>query len=428
MTVGLRSRTADRVKRVIVMVGLPARGKTHIARRVTRYLKWQGVDARIFNVGSYRRERLGARQPHSFFDPDNDDGRAARRAMAEAALSDVLAWLEDGGEVAIYDATNITRARRDWVQSTLEAHDVEVVFLESVCNDPAIIDNNVRQTKIRSPDYVGVDPEAAVRDFRARIAHYERSYEPLDDAVKYIRLVDVGRQVVINRIRGWLLGSIVNLLTCVHLEPRTIYLSRHGESEYNALGRIGGDSDLTDAGARYAGRLADHLHETLGEDGPTDAVTVWTSTLVRTRRTAEPLRWRKRSLKELDEIDAGRCDGMTYDEIRDALPSEYAARKADKLRYRYPRGESYQDVVRRLEPVILEIERHRGPLVIVAHQAVLRVLYGYFTNVPASRIPHLEMPLHTLIALTPIAYGAEEQRIELDGVRSGDRRPGGTCT
>jgi broad specificity phosphatase PhoE/predicted kinase len=413
LTVGIRSRTAHRIKRVIVMVGLPARGKTHIARRVTRYLKWQGVDARIFNVGSYRRERLGAHQPHSFFDPDNPEGRAARRAMAEAALEDVRAWLADGGEVAIYDATNITRARRDWVQSTLDQDGTEVVFLESVCTDSAIIENNVRQTKIRSPDYVGVDPEQAVADFRARIAHYERSYEPLDDACRYIRLVDVGRQVVINRIRGWLLGSIVNLLTCVHLEPRTIYLSRHGESEYNALGRIGGDSALTERGADYAERLAEYLHETLDPDGTNDDVTVWTSTLVRTRSTAAPLRWGTRVLKELDEIDAGTCDGMTYDEIHTALPMEFAARQSDKLRYRYPRGESYQDVVRRLEPVILEIERHRGPLVIIGHQAVLRVLYGYFTNTPASRIPHLDVPLHTVIELTPIAYGAEERRVPL---------------
>jgi broad specificity phosphatase PhoE len=104
---------------------------------------------------------------------------------------------------------------------------------------------------------------------------------------------------------------------------------------------------------------------------------------------------------------------MTYDEIRDQLPGEYASRKADKLRYRYPRGESYVDVVNRLEPVILEMERHRGPLVVIGHQAVLRVLYGYFTNEPAERIPHLPLPLHTVIELTPIAYGAEERRVEL---------------
>ncbi|MEZ4316714.1 MAG: 6-phosphofructo-2-kinase/fructose-2,6-bisphosphatase [Myxococcota bacterium] len=392
----------------IVMVGLPARGKTHIARRIVRYLNWKGVNARIFNVGSYRRERIGAHQPHSFFDPDNPEGRAARHAMAAAALADVRAWFAEGGEVAIYDATNITRARRRMVAEPLEADGVEVVFLESVCNDPSIIENNVRQTKIRMPDYKGVDPEEAVADFRHRISHYATAYEPLDDTCRYIRLVDVGRQVVVNRIRGWLLGGVVNLLTCLHLEPRTIYLSRHGESEYNALGRIGGDSSLTRRGEAYAHALTERLTATLEGD-----VEVWTSTLVRTRSTARDLPWPQYPLKELDEIDAGRCDGMTYDEIRDQMPGEYAARKADKLRYRYPRGESYVDVVNRLEPVILEMERHRGPLVVVAHQAVIRVLYGYFTNQPSEAIPHVDIPLHTLIELTPIAYGAEERRLPL---------------
>jgi len=391
------------------MVGLPARGKTHIARRIVRYLNWKGVRARIFNVGSYRRERLGAHQPHSFFDPDNPVGRAAREDMARAALADVFTWLESDGEVAIYDATNITRARRVMVASPLEEAGVEVVFLESVCNDPTIIEHNVRATKIRSPDYVGVDAQLAIADFRLRIAHYEQAYEPLDDSCRYIRLVDVGRQVVVNRIRGWLLGGVVNLLTCLHLEPRTLYLSRHGESEYNALGRIGGDSALTQAGEAYARSLAAHLSPLL-EGQP---VEVWTSTLLRTQLTAAHLPWSTAAIKELDEIDAGACDGLTYREISETLPEEYAARLEDKLRYRYPRGESYVDVVNRLEPVIMEIERRREPLVVVAHQAVLRVLYGYFTNAPADRIPHLEIPLHTLIELTPIAYGAEEIRTEL---------------
>lgn len=40
----------------------------------------------------------------------------------------------------------------------------------------------------------------------------------------------------------------------------------------------------------------------------------------------------------------------------------------DKLAYRYPRGESYLDVIARLEPMILEMERHREPLLIISHQ------------------------------------------------------------
>ena len=50
--------------------------------------------------------------------------------------------------------------------------------------------------------------------------------------------------------------------------------------------------------------------------------------------------------------------------------------------HRYPCGESYLDVVQRLEPVVIEIERERECVCVVGHQAVLRALYGYFTKTP----------------------------------------------
>lgn len=55
--------------------------------------------------------------------------------------------------------------------------------------------------------------------------------------------------------------------------------------------------------------------------------------------------------KALDEINAGICDGLTYEQINERFPFEYEARKLDKLRYRYPSGESYLDVIQRVEPV-----------------------------------------------------------------------------
>ena len=48
-----------------------------------------------------------------------------------------------------------------------------------------------------------------------------------------------------------------------------------------------------------------------------------------------------------DEIDVGICDGLTYEEIETTFKEEFELRSKDKLRYRYPRGESYEDVVRR---------------------------------------------------------------------------------
>jgi broad specificity phosphatase PhoE len=60
--------------------------------------------------------------------------------------------------------------------------------------------------------------------------------------------------------------------------------------------------------------------------------------------------------------------------------------------------------------LIIEIERQRRPMLIVAHNAVIRTLYGYFTEVPAHEIPRLPMPLHTVIELSPRAYGLSESR------------------
>lgn len=63
-------------------------------------------------------------------------------------------------------------------------------------------------------------------------------------------------------------------------------------------------------------------------------VSVWTSTLSRTIQTAEGLPFPKLRWKVLDEIQAGIFDGWTYAEIEKQRPQEFAARKADKLRYR----------------------------------------------------------------------------------------------
>jgi broad specificity phosphatase PhoE len=146
---------------------------------------------------------------------------------------------------------------------------------------------------------------------------------------------------------------------------------------------------------------------------------VWTSTLARTVQTGEALGRQTLRWRNLDEIDAGTCEGMSYDEVRTRMPAEFEARVRDKLRYRYPRGESYEDVIRRIDPIILELERRRHPVLIIAHQAVHRVLYSYFMARPAAECPHVDIPLHTIIKLTPRAYGVEEERVPLPPWRGG---------
>lgn len=84
----------------------------------------------------------------------------------------------------------------------------------------------------------------------------------------------------------------------------------------------------------------------------------------------------------------GICEEMTYEEIADKYPTDFAARDQNKFSYRYPRGESYEDLVARLEPVIMELER-QGNVLVVSHQAVLRCLLAYFLDKSAGKYFHL---------------------------------------
>lgn len=192
-----------------------------------------------------------------------------------------------------------------------------------------------------------------------------------------------------------LIGKVAYFLSHLHLTPRPIYLVRHGQSEYNLEERIGGDCDLTDRGRLFAVKLGEWA-KSLSFENP---LVVWTSTLLRAKESIAQIDGSipKRFLHSLDEINAGVMDGMTYGEIESAYPEEAAARKRDKFVYRYPRGESYEDLTQRLEPVILEMERRQGPLILLAHQAVLRCIFAYLNRLPLEKIPHVIFPSNTVL-------------------------------
>ncbi|KAG8531248.1 uncharacterized protein KY384_004606 [Bacidia gigantensis] len=399
----------------VVMVGLPARGKSLIAQKVVRYLGWLSIPAKNFNVGTYRRADTPAPSA-DFFDTSNKEGEKMRQAAARAAVADMVKWFNEGtGTVAVLDATNSTKARRRWVKEWCDEHNIETLFVESKCDNDEIIMANILEVKTTSPDYIGQDPETAAKDFRNRIRNYERVYQTIDEDEKdltYVKLIDVGSQVIINNIQDYLQSRVVYYLMNLHIRPRSIWLSRHGESQYNLDGKIGGDSQLSERGELYASRLPELVANSVGDDRP---LTIWTSTLKRTIATARHLasaktHYNKLEWKALDEIESGVCDGLTYAEIAEQYPEDFQARDDDKYNYRYRGGESYRDVVIRLEPIIMELERSEN-IIIVTHQAVLRCIYAYYMNVPQEQSPWMEVPLHTLIKLTPRAYATEETRV-----------------
>ncbi|XP_018610357.2 6-phosphofructo-2-kinase/fructose-2,6-bisphosphatase 3-like isoform X3 [Scleropages formosus] len=399
---------------LIVMMGLPARGKTYMAKKLTRYLNWIGLPTKVFNVGEYRREAVKNYSSYDFFKPDNQDAVKIRQHCAVAALRDVHAYLtKEGGQVAVFDATNTTRDRRDMILCFGYENGFKMFFIESVCDDPAVIATNIMEVKVSSPDYQDCKMTDAVVDFQKRIECYQATYEPLDPDeydrnLSFIKVIDVGRRFLVNRVQDHVQSRIVYYLMNIHVQPRTIYLCRHGESEDNLQGRLGGDSSLSVKGRKFSVALAQFMElQNLQE------LKVWSSQLRRSIQTAEALGVSYEQWKALNEIDAGVCEEMTYEEVKERFPEEFALRDQDKYYYRYPRGESYQDLVQRLEPVIMELERQENVLVI-CHQAVMRCLLAYFLDKSADEMPYLKCPLHTVLKLTPVAYGCKVESIFLN--------------
>lgn len=189
-------------KLVIIMVGLPARGKSYITRKLQRYLSWQQHDTRVFNVGNRRRVVAGTAagfepqqsiplsprkieaidaptqaahmllngvdptaqeavadgeqdkpelgmQPRSgsmdqsavFFDPNNTRASQIREQVAMETLEELLIYLlEQGGSVGILDATNSTIERRQKLFDKIKNREPKlgILFIESVCEDEKV--------------------------------------------------------------------------------------------------------------------------------------------------------------------------------------------------------------------------------------------------------------------------------------------------
>ncbi|KAK9248292.1 6-phosphofructo-2-kinase-domain-containing protein [Lipomyces tetrasporus] len=422
----------------IVLVGLPARGKTHLAVSLTRYLRWLGVKTHAFHLGDYRRGHIapGTEVPDDYFLVNASPSTVILRQRVMAACkADVYRFFEeDRGQVAIYDAVNPTSAGRRVLVKEFNQRGLQTLFIESICDRPEIIEANVRSVKISSPDYIGWDEKEAIRHYLRRISDKIPHYETLDEPeFSYIKLYNAGERILLNNSRvGYLPNRIVFYLMNLHIKAGCVYFARAGKST-EPRPRYKSDPHLSDEGRAYARILTDTLlehrrseHSARGADGdnsPERELIVWTSTRRRTIETAAEFEKRGFSCRQrpqLSQMHPGSCDGLSPQELEKQFPGEVELHKKDPYRHRFPRAESYHDLAVRLEPVILEMERIPNDILIVAHVSVLRVLYGYLMACSTFDIPELDFERNEIVEIIPSAYNNKVKRIKIYGVEESE--------
>lgn len=388
----------------------------------------------MFNVGSYRR-RIGlAGADANFFDMENKDSKKIREQMAMAVQDVMYEWLKEGVKhrVAIFDATNTTKDRRLALAQRARFENVALLFVESICTDEKVLMRNY-ELKLQNDDYRGMDIALARTDFLERVRAYEKVYQTLEDEeddgnVSYIKLINVGQKIVARNCTGFLASQVAFYLQNIHIEPRRIFLSLLAENTDSDIANYYASSQSsalpTEAGRLYVAELPKYLQyqqqvamPSAGIKGLGSEILILTGPSEAHKATTE----RTKALFPvydtllLDELRGGDFHGMTRAQIKAEHPREFEAREKNKLNYRYPGvgGESYLDVIERVKPIIIELERQRRSVVIVSHTAVVRCIFAYFMGTPIDQVPYLPFQQHRLYVLTPGAFGCNCEEVDI---------------
>lgn len=372
---------------VVTIVGLPCRGKSLAAHKVARHLNWRGHSAKVFNVES---------------------------AATADTLREISLFFNESNNVAIVDGMHLTRASRQLLATFCSERVFHHLLIEFSCTDKCLRENITDTVAFYHNLDQNIDWERRLQERNETSTVQFEPCSPLEGPLitvnnsEDVRLHSITARGVLGAIQTAILG----VLAIPVIRHRTFYLSRHGESEYNVLGRIGGDADLSPRGMKYAERLARQLGGPGSAPDCPKPKLIWTSELRRTIRTVQNIPGPRTAIKDLNEINAGICEGLTYEEIQERFPQEFAWRDQDKFKYRYPHGESYLDLLQRVDSVVQALLANTDVLV-VSHQAVLRCIMAYFKGTRPDDVPYINVPLHTLLIVRSYGYDFEVETVPL---------------
>ena len=446
--------TLDATQLLIVMVGLPARGKSFTARKLCNFLNWgTKTRAKVFNAGKYRRKvqaeeaeavtkvkkqrgktlsfSAEADGSASFFSADNKDASSQREKAADLALDDILEWFTkhpSSSSCAIFDATNSTRSRRHHIVGRFSPHSsIRVVFIEVKCDDKAVLNENILHKVRCSPDYYGMSTNDALNDFKERIHNYTLVYDSIDKIkdrhLSYIQLENLGNSAVLNKVYGRMTTLVLPFLMALHVGIRPIWFFcvDENDKDYNisssssfkrssllfkwlrtAFFMFGSDDVFT---------KKDNVDDDDNDDEE-DNITVlpvFTSSSSISFGTAVQLC--DMLLQEDDEREEDVSSGSKTDDVNDDNQQFTIVHKVRDVLRPQSLGKTDRQLCSRLSPMAIELEQQTTPTLVVADSRVICALMSYFLKIPVESISleHTPSLKNGILELTPSQSGSWQQ-------------------
>jgi len=262
-------------KLIILFCGLPARGKSFLSRKLAKFLVWIGYDTKVFSIGQYRRELIKKSVDSKFFDNEDKENLRLRENCVYRTIDDLVAFFDfSNGKIGIIDSTNTRSSRRRMIEkyinfkisSSQNIKKFTFMWIESFIDAENIL-SKLFNTKLLSDDYKDWDQEKALNDYKKRIEIFEKVYEPISDEydpiVPYIKFKNQGVEIETRNLSGYLPSKILSFLVNFQFCNKPIFMTRHGQSQFNKLEKIGGDSSLSEKGLNYSEKLKEFMMDYL---------------------------------------------------------------------------------------------------------------------------------------------------------------------
>ena len=145
-------------------------------------------------------------------------------------------------------------------------------------------------------------------------------------------------------------------------------------------------------------------------------VKIMTSTLSWAVQTSSVLDAPAEEYGVLNPLDKGSYRGFSLNQIKSKNEEFFDRWERNSFSVRFPGGESYSDLVNRLEPTLIEIEQQMCPVLVIGHRSVLQVLYCYLSGIDIREVASVSIPHKVVIEFKPSKGGIFlETRHYLDG-------------
>lgn len=229
-------------KTLVVLVGLPASGKSTVCKQLAQMLKSNDYKTLIYNAGNIRRMMKQTFSDADFFNPTNEQAKSQRELYATMSMENMLDdFRHNRITVGFLDATNTTRARRARMLEMAKASGINfanIIVLDISCTDDRLITYNIAG-KASNVDYSGRDVDESIADFKQRTNHYFKIYEPVSEAelakyedVEYISIRNGGKEYTFSGSKA------KNDVDMLFHNFASQYYNLHGEKYYDEVERF----------------------------------------------------------------------------------------------------------------------------------------------------------------------------------------------